>query len=207
MKPRKRKCKADGCNNSFMPSNSLQQWCSPGCGYKIAQKKLKAKERKDNAEKKRQEKAERAKHRKRKQELKPISWYHNKARVACNAYVRERDKHDNCISCDKPLVFEYKYDAGHYKTQGAHKWIAYDEMNVNGQCVECNQHKSGNEAAQRPRLVAKWGIEEIERLEMSARNLGEKSYTRDELLEIEAYYKKKLKELQNSCRITNSELE
>jgi len=183
--------------------NNLR-FCSTECvteyalnkGRKAREKALAKKDREHKREIKKKEKADRAEHRKRKQALKPISWFHNKARVACNAYVRYRDRNEICISCDKPLAFEEKYDAGHWKTQGAHKWIAYDEMNVNGQCVRCNQHMSGNEAAQRPRLVAKWGLANVERLEQSGKNLGEKSYTRDELLEIEKYYKEKLSALQ-----------
>lgn len=195
MNPKPKKCKAPGCENKFTPIHSFQTWCSPACGYEIAKIKAAHSARKKNAEQKRIEKAKRAEFRQRKLDVKPLSWFHNKARSACNEYVRYRDRFDYCISCDKPLAFEDKYDAGHWKTQGAHKWIAYDEVNVNGQCVSCNQHKSGNEAAQRPRLVIKWGIAEVERLEQSGKNLGEKSYTREELLEIEAHYKTKLKNL------------
>lgn len=179
----------------FMPYSSLQQWCSGLCGFEISQKKLANKARKNAATQKKVDKAERQIHRQRKQDVKPLSWFHKKTRMACNNYIRERDKEDNCISCDNPLAFEIKFDAGHYKTQGGHKWIAYDEININGQCVSCNQHKSGNEAAQRPRLVMKWGIEEVERLEQSGKNLGDKSYTREELLELEKHYKDKLKRL------------
>lgn len=200
MKPRKRKCKH--CGEWFMPFNSFQTWCSPDCGLALSKTKLESQKKKEAAKKRKEEKerrkAERAELKKRKQELKPLSWFHKKAAKACNEYIRYRDRNDICISCDKPLAFEEKFDAGHFKTQGAHKWIAYDEKNINGQCVECNQWKSGNEAAQRPRLVAKWGEAEVERLEQSGKNLGEKSYTRDELLEIEAHYKKKLKELKES---------
>ena len=190
MKPlRAKKCR--DCRKPFTPFNSITPRCFDCAAtwaltkvrkdYKSEQKALKKRERKQLA--------------KRKADLKPLSWFHNKARVACNSYIRYRDRNDCCISCDKPLAFEDKYDAGHWKTQGGHKWIAYDEVNINGQCVSCNQHKSGNESAQRPRLVAKWGIEEVERLECSGKNLGEKTYTREDLLEIEKKYKLKLKEL------------
>ena len=199
----KRKCKAihDGikCGIRFEPSQPFTQWCSDDCRLALAMEKLaKIRLQQDRARNKAVKtaaKKEREKHARRKLEIKPLSWFHNKAKVACNSYIRERDKNDCCISCDKPLSFEEKYDAGHFKTQGAHKWIAYDEVNINGQCVSCNQHKSGNEAAQRPRLVAKWGITEVERLEQSGKNLGDKSYTRDDLIAIEKKYKKKLKEL------------
>jgi|TARA_Y100000310_G_scaffold240330_1_gene244154 hypothetical protein len=205
MKPRQRKCKAkiDGhkCGIKFTPELPWQEWCSNDHQVVMAMEKLDKVRNKQAQERKKQFKAdrqaERKAHQKRKQDVKPISKFHKKAATACNAYIRERDKADICISCDKPLAFEDKYDAGHWKTQGAHKWIAYDEVNINGQCTECNMVKSGNESAQRPRLVAKWGIEEVERLEQSGKNLGEKSYTREDLLEIEKKYKAKLKELIN----------
>lgn len=205
MTNRTRKCKAiiDGkkCGKKFTAKFEQHHWCCEEHRDIIIQEKL-AKVRAKQAVKEKKAKEEKAKekrkaHKKRKQELKPIKWFHDKARKACNDYVRYRDRNDICISCEKPLAFETKYDAGHWKTQGAHKWIAYDEMNVNGQCVECNQYKSGNEAAQRPRLIEKWGLAEVERLEQSGKNLGEKSYTRDDLLEIESYYKKKLKDLKD----------
>lgn len=203
MKIRDRKCKAkiDGikCGQKFTPELPWQEWCSNDHQIVMAMDKLDKVRNKQCQERKKQTKAIKwaanKAHQKRKRELRPLSWFHNKARVACNTYIRYRDRNDCCISCEKPLAFEDKYDAGHWKTQGAHKWIAYDEVNVNGQCTECNCYKDGNEAAQRPRLVAKWGIEEVERLEQSAKNLGDKSYTRDELLEIEKHYKEKLKQL------------
>ena len=199
MKPRARKCKAqiDGikCGLRFTPKFQQQEWCCSEHRDIIIKSTLdkvrKREEQKRNSKEKNKQKRERKAHAKRKRDVKPLSWFHNKARVACNAYIRERDKADTCISCDKPLAFEDKYDAGHWKTQGAHKWIAYDEVNVNGQCTHCNMVLSGNEAAQRPRLVIKWGLEEVERLEQSGKNLGNKSYTREDLLDIEKHYKQK----------------
>jgi len=200
----KRRCKAiiddAKCRIQFEPSFNQEWWCCSDHRSVIVDLALskvrKKNKRSHNAIQKREEKEERAKFKKRKDDIRKITWFHNKARAACNNYIRERDKGDICISCDKPLAFEGKYDAGHWKTQGGHKWIAYDEVNVNGQCTGCNCYKDGAEAAQRPRLVAKWGIDEIERLEQSGKNLGDKSYTRDELLDIEKHYKKKLKDIQ-----------
>lgn len=208
MKPlRVRKCKAIHddikCGITYIPAEPWALWCSDSCraALKLAEyeKKLEQAKRANKKKINQEAKEKRQAHAKRKQEVRLLSWFHNKARVACNSYIRRRDRNDCCISCDKPLAFEDKYDAGHWKTQGAHKWIAYDEVNVNGQCTECNCYKDGNEAAQRPRLVAKWGIDEVERLEQSGKNLGNKSYTRDDLLEIEKHYKAKLKELQLNC--------
>ena len=104
----------------------------------------------------------------------------------------------NYLGLQKILAFEESYDAGHWKTRGAHRYLAYDEVNINGQCSRCNTYMSGNEAAQRPRLIAKWGEDEVLRLESSSKDLGDKSFTRESLLEIEKYYKDKLKELKEN---------
>ncbi len=64
------------------------------------------------------------------------------AQVVFNKYIRLRDKDKPCVSCDKPLGS--KYDAGHYFSSGGHKAVTFDENNVHGQCVTCNQHKHGN---------------------------------------------------------------
>lgn len=206
MKPaRKRKCKAYHgdvrCNKDFAPAFQQQQWCGDDCRDIIIKAKLERVRAKNEAKAKREaresQKAAREAHRKRKRDLKPISWFHNKARKACNEYIRYRDKAETCCSCDKVLAFEDKYDAGHYMPQGNNKHIAYDETNISGQCVECNQHKSGNQAKHRATLIDRWGEEAVINLEAKPPQ-GEKSYTREELLEIEKYYKAKLKELKTT---------
>ncbi len=205
MTNRTRKCKAikDGskCGNKFTAKFERHFWCGDECeDLFISQlmEKTRAKaEQKRKKDTKDKEKAEMAEHRKRKDKLKRITHFHKKAEKACNAYIRERDKDANCISCDTPLVFQDVYHAGHYKPQGSHKWIAYDEDNIHGQCEHCNIHRSGNLTEYRKRLVAKIGIERVERLENAGHHQIDKTYTREELLEIERYYKDKLKELKN----------
>ena len=59
-----------------------------------------------------------------------------------NKYIRLRDKGKPCISCGRPL--REKYDAGHCFSVGAYPNLRFNEDNVHGQCVSCNQHKHGN---------------------------------------------------------------
>jgi hypothetical protein len=58
-----------------------------------------------------------------------------------------------------------QWESGHWLTRGAHKELAYDLANINLQCHNCNEHKSGNQAAYRLGLVARIGLAEVERLE------------------------------------------
>ena len=80
--------------------------------------------------------------RKRKLELKTKSEWLKDLQTVFNTYIRERDKNKPCISCGR--VLPRKYDAGHYFSVGAYPNLRFKELNVHGQCVECNQHKHGN---------------------------------------------------------------
>ena len=64
------------------------------------------------------------------------------AQIVFNKFIRIRDKDQPCISCGSKL--ENKFDAGHYFSSGGHKAVTFDEDNVHGQCVACNQWKHGN---------------------------------------------------------------
>lgn len=77
-----------------------------------------------------------------KEKLKTHSQWLNDLQKIFNKYIRLRDKNKPCISCNKPLTG--KYDAGHFFSVGAYPNLRFNEDNVHGQCVECNQHKHGN---------------------------------------------------------------
>ena len=77
-----------------------------------------------------------------KDELQTLPTLLKLAQITFNKYIRLRDKDKACVSCEKPLGA--KFDAGHYFSMGGHKAVTFDEENVHGQCVTCNQHKHGN---------------------------------------------------------------
>jgi site-specific DNA-adenine methylase len=65
-----------------------------------------------------------------------------------NKYIRIRDtKTDKgqpyfiCISCGEPKGLE-QMNAGHYWPVGGHEAVRYDEDNVHGQCIYCNNFAS-----------------------------------------------------------------
>ncbi len=106
-----------------------------------------------------------------------------------NKYIRLRDKSSPCISCqNKPL----KENAGHFYNANNHWNVRFDERNVHLQCEHCNTFLSGNLIYYRENLLKKIGIEEFENL--SAEAMKTRKYTIEELKDIIAQYKKKIKD-------------
>lgn len=115
-----------------------------------------------------------------------------KAQQAFNAYIRERDRHLPCISCNRH--HSGQYHAGHYKTVGARKDLRFNEDNCHKQCSVCNNHLSGNLAEYTINLIKKIGQDRFDKLE----KVEIKSYSVEELKEIIKTYKDKLKQLKES---------
>jgi hypothetical protein len=115
------------------------------------------------------------------------------AQIVFNKFIRLRDKNKPCVSCDKPLGA--KYDAGHYFSSGGHKAITFNEDNVHGQCVACNQHKHGNLIAYQIGIQKRIGAERLLGLHEDAHKI--KKWTREELEEIILTYKTKINDRRN----------
>lgn len=107
-----------------------------------------------------------------------------------NGYIRQRDNHLPCISCGRH--HNGQYHAGHYLSVGACPELRFDECNVHKQCSTCNNYRSGNISRYRVRLIKKIGIDKVEWLEGPHEP---RKRTIEELKEIIATYKRKLKEL------------
>jgi len=122
-----------------------------------------------------------------KKELMTVQDYLKIAQQVFNTFIRKRDHGKPCISCGKKLVG--KFDAGHYYNANNHWAVRFDEQNVHGQCVECNQHKHGNLIEYGIRLEKLIGEDEFTILREKAYQL--RKFTREELKEIIAYYKAK----------------
>jgi hypothetical protein len=124
------------------------------------------------------------------QSLKTRSDHLKEAQTAFNAFIRERDKNDPCISCGR--FHTGQYHAGHYRTVGSNPELRFEELNVHKQCAPCNNHKSGNIVEYRIRLKAKIGEDKVDWIEGFHEP---KHYTIDEIQEIKSMYSKKLKQL------------
>lgn len=97
-----------------------------------------------------------------------IDWLKGKATNKFNAWIRNRDRDGDyftCISCNRTLrIVNYanggNYHAGHYYP-GTESALKYNEVNVNGQCSQCNTHLHSNAIGYRKGLVKKYGEEKV----------------------------------------------
>jgi len=83
-----------------------------------------------------------------------------------NAWIRNRDDGDRCISCKKAKVQQ----AGHYFAAGRYNHLRFNEDNCHGQCIKCNYHEHGNLLNYRVNLEKKIGTERLEALEQLSKH-------------------------------------
>lgn len=192
--PRPKKCSVKTCRASFVPKVSFQSWCSPDCAVVIAR---------DKQEKKRKSQAsiERREIKVRKEKLKSRADHLREAQAAVNEYVRLRDAHLPCISCDSmpndsDLITGSRWDAGHYRSVGACPELRFEPLNIHRQCVKCNRNLSGNAVEYRIRLVLRIGAETVAWLEGPHEP---RKYTVEEIKTIKAEYRAKTKELKREA--------
>lgn len=179
LKPKR--CRSAECDVMFPPANSLQVVCSLPCAVALANQK-KAKVYKAETRQMRKD-----------FNLKDRSYQLKQAQIAFNSYILERDKAQPCISCgtQQPVL----YQAGHYKSVGAHPELRFDESNCHKQCgMNCNNMLSGNIVNYRLGLVDRIGQEELDWLEGPHDSM---KLLIEEIIEIKTIYKAKLKTLKN----------
>lgn len=182
-------CKA--CGEKFAPMfNTTQVVCSPKCALVHAPA---------NTEKARRSLAQigRAEIKVRKEKLKSRADHLREAQAAVNEYVRLRDAHLPCISCDSmpndsDLITGSRWDAGHYRSVGACPELRFEPLNIHRQCVKCNRNLSGNAIEYRIRLVLRIGADKVAWLEGPH---PARKYTVEEIKTIKAEYRAKNREL------------
>lgn len=190
-KPAKpKKCRVATCRASFVPSRMGQAVCSPACAM-IDAPRHEPKARKALAD------IERKDIKVRKEKLKTRADHLREAQAAVNEYVRMRDAHLPCISCDSTpndndLMTGSRWDAGHYRSVGACPELRFEPLNIHRQCVKCNRNLSGNAVEYRIRLVQRIGAERVTWLEGLHAPC---KYTVDEIKAIKAKYRAMTKEL------------
>lgn len=155
---RPKKCRV--CLEVFSPRKHLQVVCSPNCALLHAKQK-RERERKALA------KIERKAIREVKERVKPRSDYLKEAQAAINRYVRLRDAHLGCVSCDRPSAWQGQWHASHYRSRGAAPHLRFNLHNIHKACSICNNHLSGNIMGYRPELVRRIGAQRVEALEAS----------------------------------------
>ncbi|MGV8864078.1 MAG: recombination protein NinG [Pseudomonas sp.] len=156
--PKPKTCKNPDCRASFVPQRLGQAVCNYTCGLAIKEV---------NQEKARKSLAQvgRADIKVRKEALKSRGDHAKEAQAVINRYVRLRDAHLGCISCDKPATWRGQWHCSHFRSVGAAAHLRFNLWNMNKSCSQCNAHLSGNIMVYRPRLVEKIGAEKVEWLE------------------------------------------
>ena len=131
-----------------------------------------------------------------KKKMKTRAEWSRDAQSAVNKYVRVRDAHLGCISCDKPADWDGQWHAGHYRSVGSAPHLRFDaDRNIFRQCSQDNLYQSGNLIEMRKRMIERIGLETVEALEADQ---STKHYTIDDLKMIIKKYKEKTKDILNT---------
>lgn len=183
-KPKKHKCRANGCKNMVELYNSLQPFCSPKCGYAVSMKLIADRDKKAKVAAKRERLEFKRAHRDNDKK-----WWMKKATTVYNRWiVKVRDVNDPCISSGRTTAVQWQ--CGHYMPS-THSAIRFDEDNTHKQSSEDNLYRSGNLTEYRIRLIEKIGLARVERLEGPHEQV---KYTVDDLKAIHAEYSQRLKD-------------
>lgn len=156
--PKPKKCKNPACGEKFVAQRLGQAVCSPKCGLAI-------KHVNETKARKSLDQVGRADIKVRKEALKSRGDHAKEAQAVINRYVRLRDAHLGCISCDKPATWGGQWHCSHFRSVGAAPHIRYNLWNMNRACSVCNNHLSGNIAGYRPKLIEKIGQNKVDWLE------------------------------------------
>jgi hypothetical protein len=148
-----KKCKS--CRESFIPVKSLQAVCGVPCAIALT-----------NAGKEKAWKAAKIADtkwlREAKEKIKPRAKWLKEAEQAVNKYVRLRDAHLGCVSCDKPATWQGQWHASHLRSVGASSATRYHLWNIHKSCSVCNTHLSANLSEYLPRLRARIGDDKVD---------------------------------------------
>jgi len=183
-KQRQRKCAVKSCRAEFTPRNMTHKCCGPVCAADHAMTERVRKERSERQEGLRR--------------LQTRSDHIKAAQFAFNAFIRERDRLAGlpCISSGKPLDWSgNNVDAGHYRSRGSAPHLRFNEDNVHAQSKQENRYNSGNAVDYRIGLIARIGLARVEALEADD---AARKWSIEELQELKAHYKSKLKQLKEA---------
>ena len=167
------------CKEKFEPIKFNQKFCLESECVRVWVESEKAKQWKKTKQKA-------------KQDLMTLSDYLKLAQQVFNKWINLRDNGLPCISCDKPITG--RVNASHFWNANNHYNVRFNEDNVHSSCITCNQFLSGNLLEYRTRLILKIGEQRFNILETESKET--RKFTIDELKEIIAIYKKKIKEIE-----------
>ena len=186
-KLKQKRCRA--CRHMFVPVRPMQSVCDYFCASILVEQN---KQKLNKAYEAKLRKETRSKL----EALQPRKYWVKQLKTAMHAFIRARDEGKECISCPTILIKRGAvggdYDAGHYRGVGRAKHLEFVEMNINGQCKSCNDHGNGAYHEQRPKMIERYGLEAVEALEADQEP---RKHSIEELKELTAHYRAKLKQL------------
>lgn len=139
-------------------------------------------------------KVERAETRRRKEAIKTLADLKREAQQALNRYVRARDFHAGCISCDKPAHWGGQWHASHFRSVGAAPQLRFFLWNIHKSCSVCNNYLSGNIREYEIRLREKVGAEKLGYL---LSENGVRKYNREYLARLKRVFSRKARRQEN----------
>lgn len=153
------------CARPFTKTMPLQIVCGVSCAIGHSDKISKLKRARVNRENALADKHAKAAHRRAKEALKTPRQWASEVQAIVNRYVRLRDRHLPCCSCNKPASWGGQWHASHYRSVGAAPHLRFNLWNIHKGCSECNNHKSGNLIGYRKKLVKRIGVARVDWLE------------------------------------------
>lgn len=129
-----------------------------------------------------------------------ISELRKQLTLVFNRYIRLRDLWKGCISCGKLFTWGGDWQAGHYEPQGAScDALRFSEINVNGQCRECNYAPAGSKKKQEDRIRARHGKDALQRIQIL--KMQKQSFTATQFEELIEAYRKMVKVLEKQFHV------
>jgi hypothetical protein len=180
MKPRT--CRV--CREKFTPAQPLQRVCSPACAISLARSSRARQEAKA--------------HREAKAKAKTRAQWMKEAQQAVNAYVRARDSHLGCVSCDRPATWGGQWHASHLRSVGAASSLRFNLWNIHKSCSICNNWLSSNHAEYEPRLRAKIGNDKVDWLKSQN---APRTFSIEYLVRVKTIFRKKYRLLVKRGRV------
>jgi hypothetical protein len=197
---KRKKCKI--CKKEYPQYDSFVKWCSPDCAVQLHR----AIKEKQVLVDRRAYKRETAR---RKAALMTVAEHDKKFRPIYQLWIRLRDYYQPCISCgatNEEVAARLGpktgglWDAGHWLDVGSHPELKYHEDNCHKQCKSCNSgsyyHARKSKTVKdgyRINLIHRIGQEAVDKLEN--RKYKPAKYTIDDILEMKADYKARIKTL------------
>lgn len=128
---------------------------------------------------------------------KSIPYLLNAAQIACNAYIRERDRGHSCPACN--AQWNPDFQASHIYPSSKFPSLRFDEDNIFGNDVGCNIFKEGNIENFRIGIIKLKGKDFMDALDAKAEKCKQTlhKWESDYLIAIRKQYQQKLKDLKS----------